>query len=74
MKLPDQKTLLIELIPSYRKSESTANRQKLISLIEEYFGEHDAHLILAIALYFKRPGCYQWLGRKVIEKLEEELA
>ncbi len=71
MKLPDQKTLLTELIPSYKKSESTANRQKLISLIEEYFGEHDAHLIFAIALYFKRSEKYSWLYPKIKKALEE---
>ncbi len=69
MKLPDTETLLIELISV--KGKNTANRQKLASLIEEYFGEHDAHLVLAIALFFKRPGQYSWLYTRIKEALEE---
>ncbi len=46
---------------------------KLIHLIFEYFGEEDGELVLRIALFFKQPGNYQWLGHKLIERLEEEL-
>ena len=49
------------------------DKDRLIRLIFDYFGEEDGELVLRIALFFKRPGCYQWLGRKVIEELEEEL-
>ncbi len=71
MKLPDTETLLIELIPSRITGKSITDRQELISLIEEYFGEHDAYLIFAIALYFKRPEKYSWLYPKIKEALEE---
>ena len=54
------------------RSVEGVDKDELIRLIFGYFGDHDGELILQIALFFKRPGCYQWLGRKVIEKLEED--
>ncbi len=65
-KLPDIENLIVELVSPHDEGESR-KRMELIALIEDYFGEHDTRLILAIALYFKRPSQLSWL-RKVIEK------
>ncbi len=48
------------------------DKDRLIRLIFDYFGDHDGELILQIALFFKRPGCYQWIGHAVAKRLEEE--
>ncbi len=47
------------------------DKKRLIELIYKYFGEEDGRLVLEIALFFKQPGCYQWLAPKLIKKLEE---
>lgn len=62
-------TLIKEL--SGRSARRTVDIDKLIRLIFDYFGEEDGRLVLEIALFFKYPSCYQWLGKAAIEKLEE---
>ena len=64
----DRKTLIRELSG---KTAKDVDVDRLIQLVFEYFGDEDGDLVLQIALFFKRPGCYQWLGSKVIERLEE---
>ncbi len=62
-------TLVKEL--SGYMAEKSVDIDRLIELIFDYFGEEDGKLVLEIALFFKQPGCYQWLGNVVIKKLEE---
>ena len=69
--LPDMDTLFADLVPAYNITKDVINREELISLIEDYFGEEDARLVLAIALYFKRPVRYGWLYQEIKKKLEE---
>ena len=64
-------TLIKEL--SGHMAKKSVNIDKLIKLIFDYFGEEDGRLVLEIALFFKQPGCYQWLGHAVAKKLEEEM-
>ncbi len=71
MKLPDKDLLLNEIVPTYKGDKSSFQRQEIINLIEDYFGEHDAHIILAIALYFKRPQKFSWLYPHLKKALEE---
>lgn len=68
----NRETLIRQL--SGATAKSTVDVDKLIHLIFKYFGEHDAELVLQIALFFKYPGCYQWVGKTAIKRLEEELA
>jgi len=73
MSLPDIEDLIVELT-----STSTSNRKekekrrKLVREIEEYFGEHDARIVLAIALYFRRPSKHFYLYKDLMEVLSGE--
>ncbi len=46
-------------------------RIRLLHLIEEYFGEEDARLVLEIAAYFKYPNKYRELYEEIVKKLKE---
>ncbi len=67
LKLPSKEELYVELVPPHliERPKEYKKRQDLVRLIEEYFGP-DTELVLAIALFFKRPEKFRWL-RKVIE-------
>jgi len=68
--LPDTKALALELVRTNTKKEKD-KRTELIALIEDYFGKEDAQLIVALIVYFKRPGRFGWLYKEVKKRLEE---
>ena len=68
--LPDMESLIVELL-CVGSQKATKERHELIELIEDYFGDHDARLVLSIALFFKRPEKFHWLRKVVKEKLKE---
>jgi len=69
MKL-DRATLINEL--GIRNNKSI-DKSEFIRLIFDYFGDEDGELVLQIALFFKRPNQYAWVGREVLKRLEEEM-
>jgi len=73
MSLPDIETLIVELtLASSSDSKEKEKRHKLIREIEEYFGEEDAQIVLAIALYFRRPSQHFYLYKDLMEVLSDE--
>ena len=64
--LPDFETLLVELTSTGRDAEE---RRELIKWIVMYFGDYDAHTILALIAYFKKPSRYRWLREKLIDRM-----
>ena len=77
MSLPNKDFILIEFLLApdrhSRVIRERKRREKLIDLIEDYFGEEDGHLVLAIALYFRWPFKYGWLYNEIVKKLEGPL-
>ncbi len=69
-KLPEIEDLTVELMNVNNLSESR-KRLELIALIKDYFGEHDARIVLSIALYFKHPSQFNWLQKVLKKELEE---
>ncbi|WP_457601082.1 hypothetical protein [Hydrogenivirga sp.] len=72
---PDLDYLEESLMPVKASGVVRKRRERLMDifpLLEEYFGESDARIILALALAVKYPTRWGWLLQEIKKYLEEE--